>query len=57
MQMIRTLGFAINIEKSQLERILGFYINFVKMEVCLTEKRIWVNSPCWKNKKEIIYKD
>ena len=40
MQMIRKLGFAINIEKSQLERILGFYINFIKMEVCLTEKRI-----------------
>ena len=30
------LGFAINAEKSQLERILIIYDDFVKMKVCLT---------------------
>ena len=46
------LGFAINAEKSQLERILIIYDDFVKMKVCLTENSRWVSSPCWTNKKE-----
>ena len=44
MQMIRKLGFVVNVEKSQLEptaklKILGFFIDSVKMELSLTNDK------------------
>ena len=42
--MIRKLGFVVNVEKSQLEpttklKILGFFIDSVKMELSLTNDK------------------